>query len=345
MIALITVGIGFGFCLAILLLHPTVSENYPEKQISHELFELDLAKNSHHDEIMHANEDKNVQKELFDEVRVLCWIMTSPKNHMKKAKHVLHTWGNRCNKFLIMSSEHDENLDVVALPVQEGRNHLWAKTKEAFKYIYKNHLNDADWFVKADDDTYFIMENLRYFLYTYNPNYPIYFGCHFKEFKATHLEFMSGGAGYVLSKEALRRFIEQALPDPAKCRHSNDGAEDVNMGKCMMSVGVKFGDTRDAQKKNRFLPMAPIDHLFPKITDEWYFKLSRYPAKKGLGCCSDYAISFHYVYPNMLYVLEYLIYHLRPYGITPNLPPLGKKLSLDDMEKCFNQHENKNVLE
>ena len=51
-----------------------------------------------------------------------------------------------------------------------------------------------------------IIDNLRYMLKDFNPRDPYYFGRKFKPF--VKQGYMSGGAGYVLSKEALKRFVE-----------------------------------------------------------------------------------------------------------------------------------------
>ena len=53
------------------------------------------------------------------------------------------------------------------------------------------------------------MENLRALLQKHSPDAPLQFGCVLKQI--VPMGYMSGGAGYVLSKEALRRFVTMGL--------------------------------------------------------------------------------------------------------------------------------------
>ena len=48
--------------------------------------------------------------------------------------------------------------------------------KKAFKYVFENHYDEYDWFMKADDDTFVVVENLKEMLSNHSTFDPVHFG-------------------------------------------------------------------------------------------------------------------------------------------------------------------------
>ncbi|KAM8721618.1 hypothetical protein ACLKA7_007492 [Drosophila subpalustris] len=268
--------------------------------------------------------------QLEREVRVLCWVLTTPKYHKSRAVHILRTWGKRCNKIYFMSSQPDDELETIVLTKPDKYEVLWGKTKEAFTYIYENKLDEADWFMKADDDTFVFVENLRHMLYPYSPDMPIYFGFNFKLLNSDQksASYMSGGSGYVLSREALRLFVH-GLNDSSKCREQDDSPEDLEAGACLFNLGVAAGDSRDLKLRNRFYPMAPFESLISHYTgmDFWFYKYAYYNPRACLNCLAEYPVSFHYVQPEDLYFYDFLGYKFDLYGQQSVVEHLPEKIA------------------
>ena len=105
---------------------------------------------------------------------------------------------------------------------QEGRSHIDFKTKAAWKYLHKHYIKDYDFFVKVDTDTYLVVENLLEFLSDKDPSKPYYYG-HLYTPKNWNFAFPTGGPGEVLTKEALRLLVTEALVKHDDCWPDGEG--------------------------------------------------------------------------------------------------------------------------
>uniref|UniRef100_A0A1I8FB66 N-acetylgalactosaminide beta-1,3-galactosyltransferase n=1 Tax=Macrostomum lignano TaxID=282301 RepID=A0A1I8FB66_9PLAT len=149
-------------------------------------------------------------------------------------------------------------------PVGEGRDNLWAKTKAAFRYLYDHHLKDYDFFLKADDDTYAVCENLRYMLRNSDRRTPASTpGVEFKPF--VRQGYMSGGG-------------------PATCCPER-------LAPVLKSSEVKVFDSPLTKLASKRFPTVPaIEHFaanaIPKDNWLWHYNYSS-AFETGPDCCSD----------------------------------------------------------
>ncbi|KAA3678376.1 glycoprotein-N-acetylgalactosamine 3-beta-galactosyltransferase [Paragonimus westermani] len=228
----------------------------------------------------HTVIDWSKQTKIKNHLRLLCYINTVPRTKLTKAIHVKHTWARHCTKYLFMSSEEDPFLPAVNLnlTVPEARKHLWSKMRKILNYVYKFR-NQYDFFLKADDDTYIIPENLRAALLDFNSNEPILLGYPF-----THViseGHVSGGAGYVFSRATLKLLVTKAIDRHPACPTYDEDKEDVKISQCAYAVGVAYKSLVDRHttypyswrsdpRNENLFQWRSLEHLFEKMKKHAY---------------------------------------------------------------------------
>ena len=104
--------------------------------------------------------------------RILCTIFTTSGSHNTRMKAIHDTWSSRgCHKRLYMTGPKvagqvdDPSMPFVYMNIVDTKEQLTNKHMGVVMHVYKNYLNDFDWFLYANDDTYIVMENLKLFLF------------------------------------------------------------------------------------------------------------------------------------------------------------------------------------
>jgi len=108
---------------------------------------------------------------MIDRPRIFCIILSAIKNLETKARLTHDAWASKCDNraFISLIPDQEPSFERVAIIYKKYFNtlkpegliidkysKLTAKIYKAFKDVYLNHKN-YDWYLKADDDTLFLM--------------------------------------------------------------------------------------------------------------------------------------------------------------------------------------------
>ncbi len=205
--------------------------------------------------------------------RILCWILTMPEAHETKARAVNETWGRHCDTLLFITTAMHDSLPTVVVDIggPESRYRLWIKSKRAWEHVFQHYFDKAEWFMKADDDTYVVWENLVAFLSKYNTSEPHHFGRILHLYGNAQRSYYSGGAGIILSKEALRRLGTAVLANPGAWRGRDNGPEDLYTTDSLRPLGVETESTVDEKDRQLFFTLGiRTERSFKKDPTHWW---------------------------------------------------------------------------
>lgn len=115
--------------------------------------------------------------------RIFCLMLTQKKTLETKAKFMTNAWAKHCDNYkLVLLFNNDTSgiteIDHVLQPpgvLIDTYKKLTDKVFNALKYVFSKYPK-YDWYIKADDDTFMFIDNLRWFLSQKNSSKPITFG-------------------------------------------------------------------------------------------------------------------------------------------------------------------------
>lgn len=261
-------------------------------------------------------------------VRIYCGVPTTVKR-MRWWEDIYSTWGHRCDVIKFFINNHEDgpmipdkvgDAEVVRLPMVrkpgEGKcgegpcRHISEKTWRMWQYMYKNEMAKADFFLKVDDDTFFMPEKLRHYVndFKISPNEPRYFG-HRVWPRGKDFQIISGVCT-VLTREAVLRLgvrletikheygPRQNFPNSRGTCVDRDGAtEELVIAKCLTEVGVYAEDALEDGTKETVLPLGipfTLNYKRKVNTTGWIWNGKPWTRGDLEECCSHkYTFGIH----------------------------------------------------
>ena len=123
------------------------------------------------------------------------------------------------------------NIQILNYLKRNNSNHnMQILVRLAIAYINANYNGKFDWFLRADDDTYVIMENLRLFFKTRDRKAPEMYGIHYKLYG----EYIGTGGSITVSALNFDKMVNHM--NHTLCSKGKTHDDDVEISNCLKLV-------------------------------------------------------------------------------------------------------------
>ena len=173
---------------------------------------------------------------------------------------------NHSNDYYNLTDKNNKNDDLI---FKNQENSVFKSSNK--RNNNNNNINNKSSYQQDDNEIIFRPLIKDDVVDVKNPKLPITFGRDFQMSGGYH----SGGAGYLLSSEALKRMATKLINNFTSCRVS--GFEDLDVGACWRSVNVTWSKSLDEFKKERFFPQPLLEFYYGGTGIDW---LHTYGANK-----------------------------------------------------------------
>lgn len=257
----------------------------------------------------YSTDNTTLADKLSKAIRILCLVQTTQPRHAYVVGYIWRTWGARCNKFIFASTKLEQNptgLIGIEYPHPPIGINIWKNTKFSLQTVYHNYSEFFDWILVTADDTYVVLENVRYMLQTESPKTALVFD-------SSGAEATSLSRTYVLSKYTLGKLSDAFIN--SNCDDEGVSADEMeNLAKCLSYTGANFGRNSDLMGRRYFLN-HDIHTLLMQM-----LKFSDYQM-----IFSNHSLSWSNVSEKHMQAMDFFIYHARSYELKPYKQLVPKK--------------------
>ena len=272
-----------------------------------------------------SNDIKHPNSKTTD--RVLCWMPVLRNNDIQLIR-ILMTYGKYCDKFYFISK--NENPDIVHVIGHHyerltGKD-LWNQVHRGWNLVSDLHLSEIEWFVKLDQDSFFIPQNFIHLVHEkkWDSENLAYFGHTIYEQSRRVTDaraLMNVGAGYGISRRMLRELTpyfpnnsHSNIPKQRRCTDLIRWGEDMKFADCVHTVFPTFipNSTKDKWNRENFVPYEPNAHMKMSWGDSapWFWR-GKDPTttNTGIHTLSSRPVLFHHFKrPHWFYFVEHFLF-------------------------------------